>query len=83
MDEAEREHWRGKVDAMLGTARNDIQILFRNQNALEKTDSRLELLINTLTGDVASLALKIGLFATIGAFAGAAIVQYIISAITK
>lgn len=82
-DPTERERWRGKVDATLATNSADITILFRVQSELEKTCTRLELLINSLTGNVANLAMRIGMFATIGAFLGAAAVQYVISILTK
>lgn len=76
MNEIERERWRGLIDGKVSSLERDVSTLFRLNKESEVSCHRLELLINTLTGNVATLAMKIGVMATMGAFLGGAGLQY-------
>lgn len=79
MDETERERWRGAVAADLKTMHENVKTLFKLNRDCENDRQRLELLITALTGNVNTLAMKIGLISGIGALLGAATMQYVLS----
>lgn len=79
MNEIERERWRGSVDAELRGLIEDVKTLFRVHKELGADMQKLEILITALTGNVATLAMKIGLLSGIGAVIGAAATQYVLS----
>lgn len=79
MNEIERERWRGSVDAEMRGLIDNVKTLFRIHKELDSDLQKLEILITALTGNVATLAMKIGLLSGVGAVIGAAATQYVLS----
>ena len=72
MDDAERERWRGKVDAELDQLKREMQNRESEHKALDAREHLLELKVETI-------ATKIGLYASLGAMIGGGLISLIVS----
>lgn len=72
MNEVERERWRGRVDEAIRNMKDDISTLYDKAGTADSNYNALGLKVQTV-------AVKIGIFSSIGAFLGGGIMAIVVS----
>lgn len=71
MEDRETERWRGRVDTQIGGIESSLKSVQAKADSLDAAQRLLELKVNTL-------ATKIGLYASLGAFVGGGIMSIVV-----